>query len=288
MHDPATVEGSVAIRLMCPECGRPLAESRTSVTSCDGCGAEYPARPGHGPDLRPRHELRREARQSIQPADADEAWTDCIVSEMRRGRGPSLHDLDGVDYRYGNRLTDALASRLELRPGSRLLDLGCGDENQMLSAPIRRLGVEYVGIDYTGEHPDYLADAHCLPFADDSFDGALSIAVLEHVRYPYLAAQEVARVLRPGGTFAGTVAFLEPFHMDSVFHHTARGIWSVLHEAGFTTIEIEPNADWDVAHAIAEMGFLPGTGRRIPRWAGRFASRSGRLLQRMRGHEPEL
>ena len=84
------------------------------------------------------------------------------------------------------------------------------------------------------------------------------------------------------------MAFLEPFHMDSVFHHTARGTWSVLHEAGFRIIEIEPNHTWDVARAAAEMGFLPGTGWHIPRWAGRFASRSGRLLQQIGGYEPDL
>ena len=115
MPAPAPAGGTAAIQLRCPECGRPLEESRTSVTSCDGCGARYPARPGHGPDLRPRRGSRRSARLTVQPADAEEGRLDCVVSEMRPGRGPSLHELQGSDHRYGNRLTDALASRLELR-----------------------------------------------------------------------------------------------------------------------------------------------------------------------------
>ena len=267
MQATSTVDGVPALQLVCPQCGGLLADARPTVTLCDGCGTRYPARECRGPDLRPQLAVHRLIRQSIEPADVAEGWADCIVSEMRCGNGPSLHDLQGPEYRYGNSLNDALVSRLELRAGYRLLDVGCGVENQM-SGPTKRLEVDHVGIDYSGDLPDYLGDVHCLPFADDSFDGALSIAVLEHVRYPYLAAQEAAGVLRPGGIFAGSVAFLEPFHMDSVFHHTARGIWSVLHEAGFTSIEIEPNPVWDVARAAAEMGFLPGVGWRIKYWSG--------------------
>jgi SAM-dependent methyltransferase len=287
MPDAGARERVAAIQLACPECQGSLAASPATATCCDACGAEYPVREGHGPDLRPRRELQRDVRTSIPPADAEEGWRASVVEEMRGGGGPTLRDLRGPEFRYGNNLTDALVSRLELRPGYRLLDLGCGNANQ-LSGPMTGLGVEHVGVDYAGARPDYLADAHCLPFADDSFDGAISLSVLEHVRYPYLACQEVARVLRPGGVFTGSVAFLEPFHMDSVFHHTARGIWSVLHEAGFTTIEIEPNPSWDVARAAAEMGFLPGAGWRMKQWAGRAASGIARLPQRLKGHDPDL
>ena len=138
---------------------------------------------------------------------------------------------------------------------------------------IAPLGVDLVGVDYSGEAPEFLVDAHVLPFPDDSFDGVLSLAVLEHLRDPYRAVQEVARVLRPGGVFAGTVAFLEPFHLESLFHHSAYGTWSVLHEAGFVGIEIAPNHSWDVVRANIEMGLVggapidgPGGSRRGVRW----------------------
>ncbi len=67
------------------------------------------------------------------------------------------------------------------------------------------------------------ADATNLPFADGRFSSALSFTMLHHV--PSVEAQdkvlaEVARVLRPGGTFAGTDsadgdAFRE-LHVDDV------------------------------------------------------------------------
>jgi SAM-dependent methyltransferase len=176
-------------------------------------------------------------------------------------------------YSYGNRMSPEQASRLPLRPGCRLLDLGCGPDSFMRPV-IAPTGVDLVSVDYSGEAPDFLVDAHVLPFADDCFDGVLSLAVLEHVRNPYLVVQEVARVLRPGGVFAGTVAFLEPFHLESLFHHSAYASWSVLRDAGFVDIEIAPNRSWDVARANVEMGLVPVGSRREVRWAARAICRA--------------
>ncbi len=47
------------------------------------------------------------------------------------------------------------------------------------------------------------ADATQLPFADGSFDVAVSYLMLHHVVQWRQALAEVARVLRPGGTFVG-------------------------------------------------------------------------------------
>jgi SAM-dependent methyltransferase len=44
-----------------------------------------------------------------------------------------------------------------------------------------------------------------LPFADASFDVVVAGEMLEHVRAPEEVVAEVRRVLRPGGTFAGSV-----------------------------------------------------------------------------------
>ncbi|HEY2536046.1 MAG TPA: class I SAM-dependent methyltransferase, partial [Solirubrobacteraceae bacterium] len=50
-------------------------------------------------------------------------------------------------------------------------------------------------------------DATELPFPEDSFSGAVCFTMLHHVPSPELQDRllgEVTRVLRPGGTFAGT------------------------------------------------------------------------------------
>ena len=239
-----------------------------SSTQCEGCGAAYPARPGRGPDLRPRSELVRSVRQRIPAADAAHPWEESLVEKLRPGTGPSLAEACADPYySYGNRMIPEQASRLGLRPGYRLLDVGCGADNFMRPV-IAPLGVDFVGVDYSGEGPDFLVDAHVLPFPDDSFDGVMSLAVLEHVHNPYRVVQEVARVLRPAGVFAGTVAFLEPFHLESLLHHSAYGTWTVLHEAGFVGIEIAPNHGWDGVRANIEMGLVQAGLARAARCDG--------------------
>ncbi len=59
---------------------------------------------------------------------------------------------------------------------------------------------------------DVLGFAEDLPFQDNSFDAVFSFAVLEHVKYPFQAASEICRVLKPGGTLAVGTAFLQPMH----------------------------------------------------------------------------
>ena len=45
------------------------------------------------------------------------------------------------------------------------------------------------------------ADLACLPWRDDSFDLVVALDVLEHVERDALALGEIARILRPGGSF---------------------------------------------------------------------------------------
>ncbi|MER2558424.1 MAG: methyltransferase domain-containing protein [Candidatus Competibacter denitrificans] len=65
-----------------------------------------------------------------------------------------------------------------------------------------------------------------LPFVDQAFDAVLSIAVLEHVKDPFLCAKEISRVIKPGGDLMCCVPFLQPFHAHP--HHyynmTSQGI----------------------------------------------------------------
>jgi len=139
-----------------------------------------------------------------------------------------------------------------IKPGARLLDLGCGPRDQ--AAPTEHWGASYVGIDYSSAQADLLADAHAIPFRDGTFDVVLSYAVLEHLYHPFLAAREVARVLRPGGVYVGTVSQGEPFH-DSFFHHTAWGLLTVLRPAGLRATRLW--SSHDTLHALSTMGRYP-------------------------------
>jgi SAM-dependent methyltransferase len=116
--------------------------------------------------------------------------------------------------------------RLGLRPGDRVLDMGCGAGRHAFE--MFRRGADVVAFDQDG---DELAgvlelfgamreagevpagaeadikqgDALSLPFADGEFDRVVASEVLEHIPDDRTAIAELVRVLRPGGTIAVTV-----------------------------------------------------------------------------------
>jgi ubiquinone/menaquinone biosynthesis C-methylase UbiE len=60
------------------------------------------------------------------------------------------------------------------------------------------------------------ADATAMPFPDDSFDAVISCLMLHHIVDWERAVAEVARVLRPGGTFVGYDLVRTP--LANLFH----------------------------------------------------------------------
>ncbi len=60
------------------------------------------------------------------------------------------------------------------------------------------------------------ADATVMPFPDESFDSVVSCLMLHHIVDWERAVAEVARVLRPGGTFLGYDLVRTP--LASLFH----------------------------------------------------------------------
>lgn len=80
---------------------------------------------------------------------------------------------------------------------------------------------------------DVLADAERLPFRDGCFDGIVTLAVLEHVRRPWVVARELVRVLKPGGTIIADVPLLQPVHAypSHFFNMTSEGLQSLFAES---------------------------------------------------------
>jgi len=83
--------------------------------------------------------------------------------------------------------------------------MGAGDQDHIEPSIICS---EIVGYKST----DVLAVGQRLPFADASFDGVFSSAVLEHVTDPFACAEELMRVLKPSGRIFCSVPFLQPEH----------------------------------------------------------------------------
>jgi len=98
--------------------------------------------------------------------------------------------------------------RQYLRPGMRVVDLGCGRGGvleQLGPAADRPLGLD-PDLRSLVEHrlpdlPRAVASADAIPLPAASVDLALSSWVLEHLPDPARTFREVARILRPGGAF---------------------------------------------------------------------------------------
>jgi SAM-dependent methyltransferase len=59
---------------------------------------------------------------------------------------------------------------------------------------------------------DVVADAHQLPYADNSVDALYGEAVLEHLHNPVRAVKEMCRVLKKGGEVFSVIPFLQAYH----------------------------------------------------------------------------
>lgn len=109
---------------------------------------------------------------------------------------------------------DAFAASLGIRPGMRVLDLGCGDGNTAL--PIARLGADVTGIDIArnlveaGNRRAAAAGLANLKFQegdasnlqgvlDHSFDLTVSLFGAMFAPRPFDVAKEMVRVTKPGG-----------------------------------------------------------------------------------------
>jgi len=162
-------------------------------------------------------------------------------------------------------------SKLELKPGFKVLDAGCGG-GRHLSEAYRARGVSVVGIDlnrddalkahnttkimrHEGEHGGgaslvMVSDVTRLPFKDASFDLVICSEVLEHIPDHRQAIAEVIRVLKPGRSLVVSVprylpericwALSEDYHNEEGGHiriYRTGELIGLLEKAGTTCVD---------------------------------------------------
>ncbi|MBK4730601.1 class I SAM-dependent methyltransferase [Oxynema sp. CENA135] len=122
---------------------------------------------------------------------------------------------------------DAVASGLIEQFGDGLiLDNGCGLKRHYYQNVVNLEIVDY-------PTTDVLAIGEKLPLKSNSFDAVFSFLVLEHVRHPFECAQEIMRVLKPGGTLYAIAPFLQPFHgyPNHYYNMTSHGLKNLFQES---------------------------------------------------------
>ncbi len=132
-----------------------------------------------------------------------------------------------------------------LPEGARLLDAGAGELRYRSYFARQRyygvdLGVGDSSWDYGNLHA--LADLNSLPFSDGTFDAAIHIVTLEHLREPACALAELARVLVPGGRLLLAAPLEWEVHQapHDFFRYTRHGLDYLLAKAGFEVARMQP------------------------------------------------
>ena len=193
-------------RVICPGCASPLGP----MLQCGQCGAEYASDDGIPillpPDVPP---LVRSERTYWNARFARDGSIDELRSFFLAAQ--QLSDEWGLRSYVAKLLAD-------LEPRSQILEVACGVGSQALPLALYR-GHKAVltdvaerglalnrdaarAIDPSVAIECYVADAACLPFADESFDAVLLHAGLHHLSEPAQAFREMSRCLRRGGVMA--------------------------------------------------------------------------------------
>jgi SAM-dependent methyltransferase len=245
--------------VICPNCRNNL-RIEDSGAECVQCGDFYPISDKNNLDLRLRRGKKVEATFELGPHANRRRRPEFGV--MKANPAPEVPYLTSD---LPIHLSPAMASHIPRAPaaGSRCLDLGCGAG--AYRGALEKAGYCWIGFDYSHPKAPLWADAHALPFPDNTFDFIISLAVLEHIEYPAIMLREINRVLKPGGVYLGSVTYLVPFHdAASYFNMTHYGVWSVLDNAGLEAEFVFADPDYLGIRAIAYSGLFNGLSRR---WA---------------------
>ncbi len=216
--------------LACPLCHGPLQASDEKMF-CTTCAQEYPLA-GNTPVMLPAdHPLLPVFREGLPPLPP--------LSWKGKLRQLIPEPEPRVWTRSSQRaIARALAEARPDEPDRVVVNLGAGVERvfQQLFAPYRQ--ILYIGLPHSG-HVDAFADAQLMPLADDSVDLFLSSSVLEHVRNPEQAVEEMARIVRPDGLVYAEIPFLRAFHMvpNDFQRYTYSGIETLFERHGFSLVE---------------------------------------------------
>jgi len=142
------------------------------------------------------------------------------------------------EHYFGNRIVEQFVKKKSTDGEEEMLDVGCG------TSPFREFfsNMDYTGVDKFEEREDIIqADAHELPFEENSFDLVLCTEVIEHTEKPRKVLSEINRVLKDGGELILTTPQTWCLHYEpnDYYRYTKYGLEHLLEDQGFEIEEME-------------------------------------------------
>jgi SAM-dependent methyltransferase len=151
-----------------------------------------------------------------------------------------------------------------------LYDLGCGESPY--KDWLTQYAERYVGVDWSDSLHQATADVVAslndpLPIDGEVADSVLSLSVLEHLREPQVMLREACRILKPGGNLVLQVPWQWKIHEapHDYYRYTPYGLQHLLEQAGFTEVEISPQAGAGTT-IVLKLNYFSRGLIRGPRW----------------------
>ncbi|HUK39756.1 MAG TPA: methyltransferase domain-containing protein, partial [Candidatus Acidoferrales bacterium] len=145
----------------------------------------------------------------------------------------------------------------QIAPDALVVDGGAGNCKHKNFFP----HVRYIAFDFKPRRKraygeiDLSANLYQLPFREDTFEAAINVDVLEHLREPKEVLKELCRVLRPGGNLflIAPQGWQEHGMPHDYFRFTSSGLRYLLEQAGFEIVSIRPMGGffWYLGHRIS-------------------------------------
>jgi SAM-dependent methyltransferase len=159
----------------------------------------------------------------------------------KRRSDPPMWDHQYCVLRALCRAIERMVATIAPLPGSRVVDLGCGD--RPYEPLFRACGCAYVPCDIDGPpEVQRMEPGKPLPFAPMTAEGVVSFQVLEHVWDIEQYLGEAHRLLRPGGWLLLSTHGTWPYHPHPTDFRrwTRAGLLRELDTRGFAVEKVEP------------------------------------------------
>jgi len=150
-----------------------------------------------------------------------------------------------------------------LSPETRLIiNIGSGGEvSQVITRSVPGRVVQ-TDVD-AARNPDIVADVCDMHMFDTgTVDAVFLIEVLEHVRTPQRAIDEIRRILKPGGRLFMSTPFMLPIHdaPHDYFRYTRYGLAYLCRD--FAAVELRPRNDYMSSITVLALRSLQASGQR--------------------------